>query len=149
MKIDRDMALKIGLGVVAVIVGLAALQFVIGLAAQLLPLAVLAVLGFVGYRVLSSRAGRGQAATKKAAPVQQAAAADDKPQEYKAVTRPEPTEQAAAADDSEGPLDYDELKEAETRIARLEEKEKQQPQVTDAVRAQIEERRRRLSGSGE
>ena len=142
MQIDKNLAIKIGVGVVAVIVILALVSSLFALARALLPVALVGVLLYVGYRWYT-----GQQEAKSSGSVVSTASR----------VQPEAKEQTTTTADqtAETELESWEKDEFTAQVERLAEKERRlQEEQDDApgpdeLRAQLEERKRRLGLDGE
>lgn len=139
MQISKDLMIKIGLGIAAAIVVIAILSFVFQIAMTLAPFAILAIVAYFGYRWLSSRKPEKVLVEEKTEAVQQQRYEENLASANRTRTESRPTVVIADANEVEK-TGFGEAPD----ISRLEEKEKEAPQITDDVRAQIEERRRRL-----
>lgn len=132
---NRTLAVRAG-GVVAGIIAVYVIvTTAVNVISALLPIAALGALGYLGYRVFNSRPAEKQQAPTTA---QKSAVKTEAKAPATRARQPE-----VALDENVTAEDF--LRElSQPNISRLEEKEQRPPEVTDAVRAQIEERRKRL-----
>ena len=135
---------QIIIGIAALIIGLWLVSQIIGILTSLVPIAILVVILYFGFRMLSNRS---EAADE-------AVVVDEAETIQATVTEITDTETAPAEADAEvsvrrlrvEPKINPKTGLPEADLSRLQELENETKKVTDDVMAQIEERRRRLMG---
>jgi len=138
---------QIIIGIAALIIGLWLIGQIIGILTSLVPIAILVVILFFGFRMLSNRSEAAE----------EAVVVDEAETVQATVTEITDTETAPAeADEADAEVSVRRLRVEpkinpktglpEADLSRLQELENETKKVTDDVMAQIEERRRRLMG---
>lgn len=132
---NRTLAVRAGVVVAGIIAVYVIVTTAVNVISALLPIAALGALGYLGYRVFNSRPAEKQQAPATA---QKSTVKTEAKAPSTRTRQPEVTlDENVTAEDFLREL-------SQPNISRLEEKEQRPPEVTDAVRAQIEERRKRL-----
>lgn len=132
MNINRSLATRAGLAIAGIVAFYVLITTMVSFITTLLPIIAVGAVGYLGYRALTKRTANKQNAT-----VSQ--------QQHSPQARPKTVERQPEIKLDDDVTAEDFLRELpKPDLSRLEEKEQQAPQVTDAVRAQLEERRKRL-----
>ena len=140
MKINRNLAIKIGIGIAAVILVVGVIGFLLSsLISTLLPVAAVAVLLYLAYRWYASRqpVKQGDTVVAKADKVEKPART--------AARQPAAASVSTAAGSAET-WDKEDFTAQVDRLAEKEQKleQKKDVEINDALRAQLAERRKRL-----
>ena len=135
--------IKLGIGIVGAVAVIWIVQTIVGFFLGLLPWALLAGGIYLAYRILTSRDEDVLPKTqRKNRNIQQerydAAIQDTTNIEEQPIVKSEVVEETTTTNDEDELIQPD--------LSRLEEKEHEEPQITDDVMAQIEARRQRLLG---
>lgn len=152
--------LQIALGIAGVIVAIWLIGQIINIALSLVPVALVALALYIGYRLLTNQDG-GQAISRRIGmrrstrrTARTTTTAESAADTASADVHEETSAQEDRSEESEERLSVEQPLNPETGfreadISRLEAREKERPVVDETVREQIEERRRRLLGDSD
>ncbi len=138
MQINRSLLIKIGVAAAVVIVAFWIFGFVLNIVQALVPVAIVGLLAFFGYRWWQRREGGQTRAAKTSVEAEETK--KSKPEAKNTVVIPDVSEVSAK--------DADEVQAAEAAVHRLAEMEqdmaRKKAEESDKILAQLEERKKRL-----
>ncbi len=143
MNINRSLVMKIGIGIAAVIALIVVVSFIMQLVQILLPVAIVGVLAYIGYRWYARQQKAKSEVVGEVVTVEAKSTEERKKPKTVTVEKAETSDTEATG--------FEASPERAARIAELEnrlsDQQKQPAEATNDLQAQIEERRRRLGMS--